>query len=99
MLKYLLVLVAILIAIPSMASSELYADPPISTELVRDGSIDLRIILIGMETSIDIGIAGAGFRIDPDNWAEIDFEPTFLDAGLVLCRVPYFNDIFKMNCD
>ena len=99
MLKYIVLLVAMALIIPSVSSSELYADPPFGNEIIRDGTIDLRILTIGRETSINIGIAGLGFRIDPDDWSEIDLEPTFINSGLVLCRIPYFNDIFRIGCD
>jgi len=99
MFKYVILLVASIVIIPSVATSEIYPDPPINYDVVREGTIDLRILTLGKKTSLNIGIAGIGFRVDPDNWAEIDLDPTFVDVGLLLCKLPYFNTIFQTDCD
>lgn len=99
MFKNIILLFAISLLLPSFSSSELYADPPIEKQIVRDGTIDLRILTIGKKTSINVGIAGIGFRVDPDDWSEIDFEPTFVNSGIILCTIPYFNEIFRTSCD
>ena len=99
MLKYIVLLVAMALAMPSVSNSEEVADTATDNNIVKDGTIDLRILTLGRETSINIGIAGLGFRIDPDDWSEIDLEPTFVNSGLILCKIPYLNDVFRIGCD
>lgn len=111
MFRYLTLFVMLSLLVPSLLLAQevvveptaevevLKLDTPITNPIFSDGTIDLRVLTLGKKTSVDIVVAGIGFRVDPENWAQIDFDPTFVDVGLILCTTPYFNTVFQTNCD
>lgn len=67
--------------------------------LFHDGSVDLRVLVVGKTTVLDFGVGAVGGRVDPDHWSEIDFEPTHIDVVRAGCSWGLPRSLLALKCE
>ena len=66
---------------------------PVSAQdggIIRDNSLDLRVLKLGQTIAVDIGAVGGGARILPADRLPrtvVDLQPTFVDPVLGTCKL------------
>lgn len=70
-----------------------------SRGLVHDGTIDLRVLLLGKTLAADLGFASVGIRLKPDDFSGIDAEPTGISLLKAGCSWGLPRSLLALRCE